>query len=188
METRLLSFASAWTHFTVYHNKGLSKRTTLTRYAIQYETKRNFSTSQQSKQNHININNIWLCCCSGLWSTGLKLAARRTLLCVIVQPVGKRVCYWIILLMEVCCFNNNTNAKSFSSFLLWRHKLSCSLCKVCLGRCSMRWTIWSTYQWGEITSCCRRQRWPTPHACDGGSRSRCCRAWSGRVRSALSGL
>ncbi len=38
-------------HFTVYHNKGLSKSTTPTRYAIQYETKRNFSMSQHSKQN-----------------------------------------------------------------------------------------------------------------------------------------
>ncbi len=29
----------SWTHFTLYHNKRLSKRTTLTRYVIQYETK-----------------------------------------------------------------------------------------------------------------------------------------------------
>ncbi len=45
----LLQFS--WTQFPVNHNKWPSKRPTLTRDAIQYETKRDFSTSPHSKQN-----------------------------------------------------------------------------------------------------------------------------------------
>ncbi len=49
----LLQFS--WTHFPVNHNKWPSKRPTLTRDAIQYETKRDFSTSPHNKQNNIYI-------------------------------------------------------------------------------------------------------------------------------------
>ncbi len=45
----LLQFS--WTQFPVNHNKWPSKRPTLTRDAIQYETKRDFSTSPHNIQN-----------------------------------------------------------------------------------------------------------------------------------------
>jgi len=45
----LLQFS--WTQFAVNRNKWPSKCPTLTRVAIQYETKRDFSTSPHSKQN-----------------------------------------------------------------------------------------------------------------------------------------
>ncbi len=57
-ETKLFLYPSnktliefSWTHFPVCQNKWPSKCTTLTRYAIQYETKCDFSESWHSKQN-----------------------------------------------------------------------------------------------------------------------------------------